>query len=157
MRKDFLSQYRQLVKAPVGVLRHMFKELVHDSSAASTLCELAVDDRVAKAILELEDPEVIIDLRRNNGKVMSSFQEFWTELQNYLDEIITPVNERRHGDFLYLPIAISVRDLREIISERLAKQFPDNTLLIPSEEDIIKIWVSCFRIDEDLLYSSWQG
>ena len=26
---------------------------------------------------------------------------------------MTPVNERRHGDTMYLPIAISVRDLRE--------------------------------------------
>ena len=73
MRKDFLSKYRQLVKAPIGILRHMFKELVHDSSAATSIFEQAVDERVAKALLELEDPEVIIDLRKNNGKVASSF------------------------------------------------------------------------------------
>ena len=141
MRKDFLSKYRQLVKAPIGILRHMFKELVHDSSAATSIFEQAVDERVAKALLELEDPEVIIDLRKNNGKVASSFEDFWTELQKYLDEIVTPVNERRHGNTLYLPIAISVRDLREIISERLAKQFPDNTKPIPSEEWIrLQFW-----------------
>ncbi len=53
-----------------------------------------------------------MDLRKNNGKVQSSFEEFWSELQKCLDEIITPVNERRHGDTMYLPIAISVRDLK---------------------------------------------
>ena len=37
----------------------------------------------------------------------------------YMDEIVTPVIERRHGDTMYLPIGISVRDLRERIEERL--------------------------------------
>lgn len=39
MRKDFLAQYSQFVKAPISVLRHMFKELVHDSSSAACLIE----------------------------------------------------------------------------------------------------------------------
>ena len=80
-----------------------------------------VDERVAEAILDTQDP---LDLRKNNGKVESSFDEFWEELQKYLDELVTPVNERRHGDTMYLPIAISVRDLRERIEERLLKRFP---------------------------------
>ena len=111
MRKDFISRYNQFVKAPISVLRHMFKELVHDSSAAASGIEQKVDERVAEALVrDLQDPEIIIDLRRNNGKVQSSFEDFWAELQNYLDEIITPVNERRHGDTMYLPIVISVRN-----------------------------------------------
>lgn len=61
MRKDFLSQYRQLLKAPVGILHYMFKQLVHDSSAASSIVEQADYERVAKAIVELEDPEIIIE------------------------------------------------------------------------------------------------
>ena len=134
MRRDFLVQYSQFVKAPTSVLRHMFKELVHDSSAAACTIEQQADERVAKAIVELQDPELIMDLRKNNGKIQSSFEEFWSELQKYLDEIITPVNERRHGDTMYLPIAISVRDLHEIVSERLTKEFPGEEKLIPSEE-----------------------
>ena len=87
MRKDFLLQYNQFVKAPTSVLRHniMCKSLVHNSSAASSAVEKTIDDRVAKAILELQDPEIIIDLRKQNGKVQSSFDEFWNELQRYLD------------------------------------------------------------------------
>ena len=50
----------------------MLKEMVHDSSATSNLCEQGVDERAAKSILELEDSEVIIDLR-NNGKITSPF------------------------------------------------------------------------------------
>lgn len=141
MRKDFLFQYSKYVKAPISVLRHMFRELVHDNSAAASAIEQAVDDRVAKAIMELDDPDVIIDLRKNNGKIQSSFDDFWTELQLYLDEIVTPVNERRHGDTMYLPIAISVRDLCEVVSERLSKKHPGNQPPTPSEEWVrLQFW-----------------
>ena len=112
----------------------MYKSLVHDSSAASSAVEQKIDDRVAEAVLELQDSEIIIDLRRLNGKVQSSFDEFRNELQRYLDEITTPVNERRHGDTMYLPIAISVRDLRDIVIERLVKQFPNDSVPTPLEE-----------------------
>ena len=111
----------------------MYKSLVHDSSAASSAVEQKIDDRVAEAILELQDPE-IIDLRRLNGKVQSTFDEFWNELQRYLDEITTPVNEHRHGDTMYLPIAISIRDRRDTVMECPAKQFPNDTAHAPSEE-----------------------
>ena len=47
------------------------------------------------------------------------------------------VDERRHGTVLYIPFALSVRDLREIIVERLKKihnfSIP-STIHIPSEE-----------------------
>ena len=45
----------------------MYKSLVHDSFAASSAVEQKIDDRVAEAILEPQDPE-IIDLRRLNEK-----------------------------------------------------------------------------------------
>ena len=141
MSRDFLIQYSEFVKAPTCVLRHMFKELVRDSSAAVPTIEQKVDERVAEAIIELQDPEIIMDLRKNNGKVQSSFEDFWSELQKYLDEIITPVNERRHGDTMYLPIAISVHDLHEIASERLTKAFPGEEKPIPSDEWIrLQFW-----------------
>ena len=37
----------------------MYKQLVHDSLAAASLAEQAVDKRIAKTVMELEDPEVI--------------------------------------------------------------------------------------------------
>lgn len=91
-------QYSHFVKAPTCVLRHMFKELVHDSSAAIYTIEQQVDERVAKATSRSWD--IIMDLRKNNGIV------------------------RERASTWYLPIAISVRDLREIVCERLAKEFP---------------------------------
>ncbi len=54
------------------------KVLIHDNSAAASAIEQAVDERVAKAIIDLDDPEIVIV---NNGRVKSSFEEFWAELQ----------------------------------------------------------------------------
>ena len=102
MKKDFVPKYRRFVKAPIGVLRHLYKDLIHDCSAASTAHELAMEERIAQAIM------VLLDLRKNNGKVGSLYEDFWQELQNFLDEIVTPVNEHRHGNTMYLPIAISI-------------------------------------------------
>ncbi len=61
-----------------------------------------------------------------NGKVKSSaFDDpFWDELQVYLDELIPTVDEHRHSATLHMPIAISVRHLRDIISDRLIQKFP---------------------------------
>ena len=92
-----------------------------------------IDERVAEVIAEVQDPEIILDLRKNNGKVQSSFDDFWAELQKLLDEIVTP-NEQRHGNTMYLTLAISIRDLREQICERMSKWFPNVTKCVPSEE-----------------------
>lgn len=45
--------------------------------------EQSVDERVAEAIVEVQDPEIIMDLRNNNGIVQSSFEDFWDELQKF--------------------------------------------------------------------------
>ena len=80
MRKDFITQYNRFVKAPASVLRHMYKQLVHDSSASASAIQQVVDDRVAEAILDAQNPEIILDLRKRNGKVESSFEDFWDEV-----------------------------------------------------------------------------
>ena len=68
-----------------------------------------MDERVAKAVLQVNDPEFILDLRRTNGKMNHClFDEFWSELQSYRDETTLVVNERRHGDVLHMPFAISI-------------------------------------------------
>ena len=79
--------------------------------------EQAVNERVANTLVHLDDPDMLLDLRKLNGKVKSSaFDPFWDELQVHLDEIIPAVDERRHSATLHMPIAISVRHLRDIIS-----------------------------------------
>ena len=107
MRQDF----------PKFILRNAYRTLINDESAASSAAEAQLDERVARAIFDVNDPEIILDLRRQNGQVTGShFDVFWTELQSYLDEISLAVDERRHGDVLHMPFATSLRHLRELIS-----------------------------------------
>ena len=47
-----------------SVLRHLYKELVGDSSASATLAQSEIDERVA-TMFELEEPSLVYDLRHN--------------------------------------------------------------------------------------------
>ena len=56
----------------------------------------------------MDEPEVLLDLRKLNGKPNSTvFDKFWEELSTYL-EVTPAVDDRRRGNTLHLPIAISV-------------------------------------------------
>lgn len=97
--------------------------------------EQGVNERVAKALVHLDDPDILLDLRKLNGKVKSTaFDPFWDELQLYLDELNPAVDERRHSTVLHMPIAISIRHLRDIISGCLVLKFPGEEKDIPGLE-----------------------
>ena len=117
-------------------MRNMYKFLTGDSSSR-TAAEKQVDERVTKLAeeaFEIDEPEVLLDLRKLNGKPNSTaFDRFWGELSTYLEEVTRAVDDCRHGNTLYMPIAISVGDLRDIIEERLRTKFPEEPML-PSVE-----------------------
>ena len=56
--------------------------------------------------------------------------------------MITPVvDDRRHGEVCHMPVAISIRHLRELISARLQQKFPDSHNAVPSEEWVrLQFW-----------------
>jgi hypothetical protein len=106
----------------MGVLRNMFRSLVQDEFAPTSA---EVNDRIANVLLDMDDPDIVLDLRKLNGKPSSSkFDAFWLELHIYLEEIGPAVQEGRHGEAMYMPVAISVNHLREIISGKLKEKFP---------------------------------
>ena len=81
MRHDFLQKYNRLVKTPKSVLRNIYRTLLNDGSQTSCSVEAEVDERVAKAVVNLDDPEIVLDLRSTNGKPNSTrFDQFWAEL-----------------------------------------------------------------------------
>ena len=124
MRKEFIDLYHGSFGVQPAVLRHMYRFLTNDCSAADCAATAAVDDRVAKFALNSDDPDLIYDLRKLNGRPTDPrFDRFWNEMQAFLDEKVMAVNERRHGDVLYLPLAISVEDLVNQVKNRL----PDGT------------------------------
>ena len=97
-----------------------------------------MDERVTKLAeeaFELDEPDILLDLRRLNGKPnATAFDKFWEELSTYLKEITPAVDDRRHASTLHMPIAISVGDLCDLISERLHTKFPEEEPSLPSVE-----------------------
>ena len=88
MRQDFLEKYRRIAKLPTMVLRNIHRTLLGDCSSAEYSSQAKVDERVTRALVDVNDPDIVLDLRRLNGKPTSStFDVFWSELQSYLDEI----------------------------------------------------------------------
>lgn len=144
MRSDFLHRYDRIAKIPKYILRHAYRTLISDASAASCTAEAKLDERVAAAILEVNDPEIILDLRHSNGQVDGShFDPFWNELQSYLHEISLAADERRHGDVLHMPFVTSLRHLRELIHDRLKVKHPENCTPVPCLEWIrLQFWPS---------------
>ena len=116
----------------------MYKVLTGDCSSSRSTSEKQIDERITKLAeeaFELDEPDILLDLRKMNGKPnATTFEQFWVELSCYLEEITPAVDDRRHGTSLHMPIAISVSDLRDIISERLHKKFPDEVPDLPSVE-----------------------
>jgi len=64
MRKQFLDKYYSRAKISKCFLRNIYKSLMGDCSAAVSADEREVDDRVAEALFQLNDPEFIYDLRK---------------------------------------------------------------------------------------------
>lgn len=137
------------------ILRNVYRTLLHDSSAPQYESEGQVDERVAKAVLQTDDPEIILDLRRTNGKPNCTiFDEFWDELQSYLDETTLAVDERRHGDVMHMPFAISIRHLLELITDRLKSKHPDSMVAIPSQEWVrLQFWPANAYTDRAIRYT----
>ena len=77
MHRDFIDKYQHFVTPSKSILCHMYQALTEDSSNAPTALQRDVDERVAKAILEIESPEIILDLRKLNGSPTAThFDDF---------------------------------------------------------------------------------
>ena len=141
MRSDFLNKFNRICKTSKAVLRNMFKTMVEDNSSSNCAAEKKVDDNVAESLFDLDDPQIVLDLRALNGNPKSTkFDIFWQELSTFLEEDAA-VDERRHSDILHMPAAISIRHLREVIVQRLDLKFPGEAKPIPSEEWIrLQFW-----------------
>ncbi|GBC33251.2 hypothetical protein GLOIN_2v1885121 [Rhizophagus irregularis DAOM 181602=DAOM 197198] len=77
--------------------------------------------------------DLTVDLRINNGFKGTSFDIFWEEVDSYFNENTPAVDDRRHGSTLYIPIVLSIRDLRESIISRLQTRLGNP---LPSETNI---------------------
>ena len=120
MRREFLDKYHTLVKTSKSMLWNIYKSLMADCSAAASAAEKSIDDRVAEALLNLDNLSFIYDLRQLNGNPGSSkFDVFWEELRYYIEELAPAVDDRRHSETPHMPVAISLRHLLTLVKSRL--------------------------------------
>lgn len=141
MKRDFIDKYN-VGTTSKSVLRCIYRDLTGDLSSAPTQALKEVDERVANAVMTTADPDILLDLRKLNGDPKSTlFDDFWLELSLFLEEVTPAVDDRRHGEVLHMPIAVSVRHLQDIIIERLSIKFPHDAKSVPSEEWIgLQFW-----------------
>ena len=72
------------------------------------MSESDLDSRI-RTIIEMEDPDIVSDLRSLNGKHDSKYNVFWEESQRFLNEDLAAVDERRHFSVTFIS-CISMRD-----------------------------------------------
>nr|XP_022306505.1 uncharacterized protein LOC111112916 isoform X2 [Crassostrea virginica] len=129
MRRAFINKASLLCNLNASNARYIYKSLAGDCSLAENSTEKEVDLRVQQAF-EMEDPDIITDLRQHNTGQPSKYQAFFTYAQQYLENVIeTAVDDRRHDRFTHLAQAMSVPDLLQQVKDIC----PENTP-IPSEQ-----------------------
>lgn len=84
-----------------------------------------VDSRI-KLFIDLEDPNIITDLRTLNSSSERT-KYMYDQFRVLNEEVDTAVDDRRHSEITHLASALSVRDLFKRVSLRI----PEGTL-VPS-------------------------
>ena len=130
MKKELIENFELHVgKCEKARLHHI---IVSDFFASENSASQKVDERV-DIMIELGDPEFISDLRHLNSGLTNKFDTFWNYAQKYfkntVNETVLAVDERRHDTIQHLAQAISIRDLRQQVTNLC----PSDTE-IPSEQ-----------------------
>ena len=116
LRKHLISQFGRISQqSNLAILREFYRQATGDQSASLTTAEKELDEHLREA-LEMEDTDIIVDLRENNGSQSDEYKVFWECLQSFLRDS-TAVHERRHSIVTYMAKAISVRDLIQQVSK----------------------------------------
>ena len=70
-------------------------------------------------ILEMEDADIVLDLRHLNSGRTSLYDVFWSECKKFLEEVIgSAVDDRRHASVTHLAKVISIRYLRDQVQAK---------------------------------------
>ena len=67
------------------------------------MSQAEIDARVS-AVFDLEEPDIVFDLRHVYSGNASKFDLFWAKAKEFLEEDIgTAVDDRRHSEVVYTP------------------------------------------------------
>ena len=125
MRRELVSKYGKVTpKVKPAILRSLYKELTGDLSSSTNEHESEIDSRVHQ-LIEMEDADIVTNLRVHNEGKRGQYDFFWSECQKFLQESIgTAVDDRRHCLVTHLAQAISARDLLERVKARCPEGTP---------------------------------
>ena len=125
MRKAMFEKFGLVNKnVNKSVLRHFYRDLTGDCAVSSSVSEKEVDERLL-ALFELEEPDLVYDLRAaNSGNQSNRYSVFWSKAKEFLEDVGTVVDERRHSQVVHIAKAISVRDFKQQVEQRCSPETP---------------------------------
>ena len=83
-----------------------------------------IDERV-RLYVDMEDPDIITDVRSIQSGKKSQYDYFWAEVEKFLQEDVgLAVEERRQSNVTHLARVISVRDLLKQVAARCPPSTP---------------------------------
>ncbi|GES75998.1 hypothetical protein GLOIN_2v1880501 [Rhizophagus clarus] len=95
--------------------------------------------------LELEDPEITIDLHEHRSESSRKYDIFWKIVAQFfagkVADVITAVDKCRYGTVVHLTTAISVNDLLH----QIKREYPSETL-IPNDKYRCKVGKPSFPV-----------
>ena len=100
MRKALFNKFGRIApNAKPAHLRYVYSELTGDVSAPINFMQADVDTRI-RLFIDLEDPNIITDLRTlNSSGERTKYDQFWEECDAVLnEEVDTAVDDRRHSE-----------------------------------------------------------
>ena len=140
MRSEFIQSFGHVTGVKSAVLHKSYKRLTRDKSSASYESEEMVNIR-AREVLDMEDPDLIWDLRVNNRGRPEEYSVFLEECKKYIEGVAqTAVDDRRHDDvqtegdgsqevITHLATALSVPELHKSVVARKPEGTP-----VPSQQ-----------------------
>ena len=82
-----ISQYSLIIKASRTTLQVFYQNLTGDASIPNDEISKEIHDRI-KLILDTQDPDIVLDLRKTIGEKGTKFDVFWNKMQDYFNEVI---------------------------------------------------------------------
>ncbi len=126
MRREF-QQTVNLLSADLNskaTATALYQKLTGDESVMEHAKCKALQERL-RLLIDTQDEELATDMRHMNSGRKGKFDEFWSEARKLIHEKeLAAVNDRRHGTVAHMAIAISVRDFKEQVKQRLPEGTP---------------------------------
>ncbi|POG73513.1 hypothetical protein GLOIN_2v1772386 [Rhizophagus irregularis DAOM 181602=DAOM 197198] len=140
IRKNVVNKYSLYTRLSPAILCTLYQDLIGDASNSPNLISQEMQECI-RLMYETQDPNIIFDLQKNGGFKGTKFDEFWDEIDYYFNKIIPAVHERRHTTMMFMPVAISIRELHENIIERLQTKHDEETfskISIPIQSRLLR-------------------